>query len=165
MSTHSDVTDDEVLLRYPSIPIDHDSKDFWKGCLEKKLLIDRCQNCGYYIHFPRSMCPKCWSDDVQPTQVSGRGTLYSVVFYHQGRGASGALAAPLPIGVIELAEQTGLRLTSTIVNASTEDISIGMPVELTWTDFEDAPVPAFQPAPGPDRAPRTASQGAANRGR
>lgn len=98
------------------------------------------------------MCPKCWSNEISSTEVSGKGTLYSVVFYHQGRGASGALAAPLPIGVIELAEQTGLRMTSEITDAQHEDIVIGMPVELTWTNFEGAPVPAFRPM-----APRIAS--------
>lgn len=150
MPLNSLITDDEILARYPSIPMDHDSKDYWKGCLQKKLLIDRCRKCGFYVHFPRSMCPACWSEDVVPTEVSGAGTLYSVVFFHQGRGTSGVFAEPVPIGVVELAEQVGLRMTAPIVHARKDEISIGMPLVVTWTDFEGAPVPAFRPAPAPD---------------
>jgi len=140
------MTDEEILARYPTLVIDEDSKAFFRGCLEKKLLIARCQDCGYYIHFPRRMCPKCWSERVNHDQVSGKGIIYLLTFYHQRRGTAGKFAEPYPAVSIELVEQTRLRITSTIVNCAKENIRIGLPVELTWINFEGAPVPAFEPA-------------------
>jgi uncharacterized OB-fold protein len=142
-----EITDEMVLAAYPTVPIDHDSKAYWKGCLQKRLLINRCRDCGYYIHFPRPMCPRCWSENVAPTEVGGKGSVHLLSFHHQGPGTTGALSEPHPAVSVELVEQEGLRLTSTVVNCPNEDIYIGMPVELTWIDWQGAPVPAFQPAP------------------
>jgi uncharacterized OB-fold protein len=141
-----EVADQELLARYPSLAIDHDSKAYFRGCLEKKLRIARCADCGYYIHFPRRMCPKCFSERVGHVEVSGKRTIYLLTFYHQGRGTSGKFAEPHPAVSVELVEQERLRITSTIVNCAKENIRIGLPVELVWIDFEGAPVPAFQPA-------------------
>jgi uncharacterized OB-fold protein len=47
---------------------------------------------------------------------------------------------------VELAEQTGLRFTSTVVNCPPEELRIGLPVALTWIDRAGAPFPVFEPA-------------------
>jgi uncharacterized protein len=144
-----EITDEQVLDAYKSLPIDHDSKNFWKGCLQKKLVINRCQSCGNYIQFPKPMCPKCWSEDVVPTQVSGKGSVYLASFYHQGPGVG---AEPYPAVAIELVEQEGLRISATMINCKKEDIHIGMPVDLVWLEWQGAPIPAFQPDPSSSSA-------------
>lgn len=147
-------SDEELLARYPSLAIDHDSKHYFRGCLERRLLIARCADCGYYIHFPRRMCPKCWSERVDHVEVSGKGTIYLLAFYHQGRGTAGKFAEPHAAVSVELVEQTRLRITSTIVNCAKQDIRIGLPVTLTWIDFQGAPVPVFEPADPALRRPQ-----------
>jgi hypothetical protein len=47
---------------------------------------------------------------------------------------------------VELAEQAGLRFTSTVVNCPPEEIRIGLPVALAWIDRAGAPFPVFEPA-------------------
>lgn len=149
------VSDEELLERYPRLAIDHDSKAYFHGCLERRLVIARCGDCGHYIHFPRRMCPRCWSERVGHEAVSGDGVIHLLCFYHQGRGSAGAFAEPYPVASIELVEQHRLRITSTIVNCAPADIRIGLPVSLAWIDFEGAPVPAFQPRdPAVRKAPR-----------
>ena len=142
------ISDEELLAKYPRIPIDHDSKEYWRGCLQKKLLVSRCQDCGNWIHNPRPMCPRCWSENVVPTEVSGKGTVYLFTLYHQGADPTIDYSHPYPQVAVELEEEARLRITSTVVNCSSEDLYVGMPVELTWIDFQGAPVPVFQPAPG-----------------
>ena len=140
------VSDEEVLTRYPEVLIDHDCRDLFKGYLEHKLRIARCQDCGYYIHFPRRMCPTCWSCNVQAEAVSGRGSVYLLCFYHQGRGTAGAYREPWPAVSIELEEQARLRFTATLVHCKKEQMRIGMEVKLTWMDWKGAPIPVFEPA-------------------
>ena len=55
-------------------------------------------------------------------------------------------AGPHPVVTVELVEQPALRLTSTVVDCATDDIAIGMQVELTWIERDGVPFPAFRPA-------------------
>jgi hypothetical protein len=47
---------------------------------------------------------------------------------------------------VELEEQEGLRYTSTVVHCPPDEITIDMPVRLTWIDRYGAPFPVFEPA-------------------
>jgi uncharacterized OB-fold protein len=144
-----EISDQEVLDRYPWGLITHDNKNHWKGFLQHKLLINCCQSCGYWIHEPRPMCPKCWSDNVKPQEVSGKGKIKWFTLLYQGSPVPGFdYSNPYPVVVIELAEQEGLRMAATMVNCSNQDICCDMPVELTWIERQGAPLPAFQPITG-----------------
>jgi uncharacterized OB-fold protein len=55
-------------------------------------------------------------------------------------------ATGLAVGSVELAEQAGLRVTTTIQGDDPYDLEVGTPVELVWIDGEDGagPTPAFR---------------------
>jgi uncharacterized OB-fold protein len=147
----TDISDKELLDAFPDVLIDHDNKEYYRGWLGRRLLIDRCGDCGYWIHPPRPMCPECWSRNVTASEVSGRGTLHLLVKLHQGPPAPNVdYATPHPVATIELSEQTGLRITSTVVGWPVDDLRIGMPVELTWIERWGAPYPVFEPARSED---------------
>lgn len=141
------ISDEDVLTRFPRENIDHDNKHYYKGLLERRLLINRCRQCATWRQPPRPICPACWSTDIEPVEVSGKGVIHLLIFLHQGPPAPGVdYATPHPVAVIELAEQEGLRFTTTVVNADIGDLHIGMPVTLTWIDRGGSPFPAFEPA-------------------
>src|SRR5262249_16907222 len=106
----------------------------------------RCQSCGHWIYPHRPLCPSCWSWDVQPTEVSGDGTVYMFTLLHVDRGPGEVFTTPYPSAAIELAEQPGLRYLATSVNCTNEDIKHEMRVRLTWIDRDGVPAPAFEPA-------------------
>jgi uncharacterized protein len=143
----STVTDAELVDRLTRQRVDHDNKEYYRGWLQRRLLINRCQECGRWHHPPKPVCPNCWSTDLRPTEVSGQGTVHLLMLLHQGPPAPGVdySAGPHPVATIELAEQTALRLTSTVVDCPTDEIAIGMPVELTWIERDGAPFPVFRP--------------------
>ena len=138
---------DEVLFeRYPSAAIDHDNKDYYRGLLERRLLLNRCHDCGHWHNPPLPMCPACWSTDVRATQVSGDGTVYLLTLMHQGPPTPGVdYSSPYPVAAIELAEQRGLRFTSAIVNCDPDELDIGMAVRLAWQLRGGNPFPVFEP--------------------
>jgi hypothetical protein len=142
-----EITDQEVLERFPNVLIDRDNVAHYRGLLQKKLLVNRCQDCGYWIYPERPICPECWSFNVRAEEVSGKGTVYMFTLLHQGPPIPGVdFSTPHPIAGIELPEREGLRYLSTIVNCPNQDIKIGMPVELTWIERAGVPAAAFQPA-------------------
>jgi len=67
------------------------------------------------------------------------------IFLYQGPPAAGVdYSTPHPVVTVELVEQVGLRITSTVVGAANDDIRIGLPVELDWIERSGAPLPVFR---------------------
>lgn len=143
------ISDEDLVKRFPDTPLDHDNKAFYAGWLDRQLLINRCGDCGHWHHPPRPLCPECWSFNVVPTEVSGRGTVHLLIRLHQGPPAPDVdYSTPHPVATVELPEQEGLRISSTVINCAPEEIHIGMPVELAWIERYGVPYPVFQPAGG-----------------
>jgi uncharacterized protein len=147
--TTTDVTDEELVAQFPGRQLDHDNKAFYRGWLERRLLVNRCGDCGAWHHPPKPVCPRCWSGEVRATPVAGIGTIFMVVLLHQGPPAEGVeYSTPHPVVTVELDEQDGLRLTSTVVGAVNDEIRIGRRVQLDWIERGGAPMPVFRLAEG-----------------
>jgi uncharacterized OB-fold protein len=77
--------------------------------------------------------------------VSGDGVIFMAIFLHRGPAAPGVdYQVPYPVVAVELAEQEGLRFTSTVVGADNQDIKIGTPVRLAWSERSGSPMPVFE---------------------
>jgi uncharacterized OB-fold protein len=114
---------------------------FWTGGANGELLIAHCQSCGLWLHPPLPVCRRCRGRDVKAEAVSGRGTVWSyTVSRYQW---SPALQPPYVIAEVELAEQPGLRLLTTIVDC--DAVTIGLPVRVRFEQAGDAWVPVFAP--------------------
>ena len=82
---------------------------------------------------------------MRPTEVSGAGVIYLLIFLHRGPPADGVdYRTPHPVATVELDEAPGLRFTSTVVGAANEDIAIGKRVTLDWIERGGAPMPVFR---------------------
>ena len=146
-----EVDDEALVQRFPWVQIDHDSKHLFRGWLDRKLLINRCDDCGNYHHPPKPICPECWSSALTPTEVSGDGVIHLAMFLRQGSPAPGVdyEQGPHPVVAVELDGLGGVRFSSTVIDCPIEEIQIGMPVELTWIERYDSPFPVFRPKAGP----------------
>jgi uncharacterized OB-fold protein len=104
--------------------IEDETREYWNAAADGRLLIARCGSCERVHHYPRVMCPHCWSEDVTPVEASGRATLYtySTVFVNDLPPFSGRL--PYTAAVVELEE--GPRLMTTIADAEPSQLRIGM---------------------------------------
>ena len=79
------------------------------------------------------MCPRCQSFECVWVPVSGRGTVYSWVVAHPPLLPAFAALAPLVVLLVELEEGQDLRIVGNLLGEGSEEIAIGMPVEV---DFE-----------------------------
>lgn len=138
--------DAELIDRFSGHGVTRDSAAHFRGRLERRLLIHRCDDCGRWHHPPRPMCPTCWSWNVTPTEVSGRGTIHLLMTLHQGPPAPGVdYADGHPVVTVELEEQSALRFTSTVTaDFPAARVAIGTPVELDWVDRDGTPTPVFR---------------------
>jgi uncharacterized OB-fold protein len=140
------LSDEAVLAALPGVPISRDNVEHYRGLLDRRLLINRCSDCGYWIYPHRPLCPQCLSWNVSATEVSGEARIFMFTLIHQERDPQGRLLEPLPVAAIELNEQPGLRYLATIVNCPTDQIAVDMPVRLVWTERDGLAWPAFEPA-------------------
>jgi len=141
-------SDQEVFDAYPRVPIDRDNIEHYRGLMTGRLLINRCDRCGYWVYPHRPLCPECLSWDVRPTEVSGRGRVYMFTLIYQERDPNIVLYGPLVAAAVELAEQPGLRYLAPIVHVEIGDIRLDMPVQLTWISKAGTPELAFEPVEG-----------------
>ena len=119
---------------------------YWQGGRDGELRLQRCHDCGYYIHPPGVICPKCWSKDIDVETVSGRGEVLTFSVNHQ-QWMPGP-EVPFVLAIVRLVEQDDLRITTNIVNCPPEEVRIGMPVQVLFEPHvnEEVWIPLFEPA-------------------
>jgi uncharacterized protein len=141
-------SDAALVERFSYLRVDRDNAAFYRGWLEHELRLNRCDDCGRWQHPPRPLCPACWSTNITATPVRGHGRIHLLMRLVQGPAAPGVdyAAGPYPVITVELDEQPNLRFTSTIINATPEQVRIDHPVQLTWIERHGAPFPVFEPA-------------------
>jgi uncharacterized OB-fold protein len=124
--------------------IEPETKPFWDAAKEGRFLLRRCGACGKPHHNPRPFCPFCWSDDVPWEDASGRATLYtfSTVFLNDLPPFKEQL--PYVAAVVDLEE--GPRVMTQIVDATPEELTLGMPLEVVFRPLDDdITAPYFRP--------------------
>jgi uncharacterized OB-fold protein/acyl dehydratase len=126
-------SDTKVMAKRPLPGISDDTRFFWDGCAEGRLLIQRCTACSTLRHPPAPVCIKCHSFDWDSVQASGRGSLYSFVVMHYPVVAP--FEHPNPIGLIELEE--GVRLIAGLVGVEPGQLQIGQRLQVEFQTFDE----------------------------
>ncbi|WP_442943394.1 Zn-ribbon domain-containing OB-fold protein [Nocardia sp. NBC_00565] len=93
-------------------------------------MLCRADDTGEWIHPPQEL-----SSSGGPThfeEVSGRGKVFSFIVVRQATVPGHEV--PYVVGIIELDEQSGLRLTG-IINADPEIVEIGAAVRAKFSDI------------------------------
>lgn len=122
-----------------------ETRAFWTGGLDGKLLIMGCKSCGHSIHPPQLICPKCSSEQVEPVESSGRGTIYSFTINHQKWSPD--MEVPYLVAIIELEDQPRVRITAQIRESDMSDVTIGAEVQVDFEHVDEIAIPFFRLSP------------------
>lgn len=109
---------------------------------EGQFLIQKCDDCGQHIYFPREVCPHCGSDAVQFVSPSGQGTVYAVTTVRRKPADGG----DYNVSLIDLDE--GPRLMSRVDNLKPDDVKIGQRVAARVLVADDKGVVVFDAVGG-----------------
>ena len=122
------------------------TQPFWDAALEHRLVIQRCVGCGTFRLPPTGFCWKCRSQDTEWVELAGRGTVYSFTVVWHPLLPDFADSVPYVPAVVELPDTNGCRLIGAMVDVETENVKVGMSVELVWRDVRDGvTVPTWRP--------------------
>lgn len=137
--------DDQFPKRPMPLP-DTLSQGFWDGARAHELHIQRCTDCRRWTHLPAIRCGACGSLELGHERVSGKATLHSWTVLREAPAPGFRDRLPLILGVVELAEQPNLLMSSNIVGIAPEALRIGLPLDVAFDDADDGTtLVMFQP--------------------
>lgn len=111
------------------------TEPFWRGLQNEQVQIQRCDDCGAWIFYPRSNCSNCLSENLTWHTISGEGTLHTYTVTQQPTAPHFADEVPQIIAMIDLDE--GVRLTTTLVHNSDIAIEVGARVKPVFDHVND----------------------------
>ena len=122
--------------------LDSDNRAFWTSGADGKLRLNRCQDCGGFIHPPRPVCRHCLSDQVAPEAVAGTGVVDSYTINYQKWKPD--LDVPYVIARVAIDGAPGVYLTTNIVGCPVEQVDIGDKVRVRFEQHADVWLPLFE---------------------
>ncbi len=124
--------------KIPAPKLNDGDAPYFEAATQGKLLVKYCNDCKQYHHYPRALCPYCFSDKTEWKQAKGTGTVYS---YSITR-ASG----PIPYAIAYVTLDEGPSMLTNIVDCDLDTIRCGQKVQVTFKPTEGGPsVPMFKP--------------------
>ena len=114
-------------------------KPYFDAANEGKLMVGKCGGCGEVHHFPRGLCPFCFSDKVSLVQAKGTGTIYT---YSVSRRAG-----PIVYCIAYVTLDEGVTMMTNIVDCDLDTVKIGQKVKVVFKKSEGGTaIPMFAPA-------------------
>ncbi|MFD1848769.1 Zn-ribbon domain-containing OB-fold protein [Oceanobacillus bengalensis] len=130
-----------MVQKIPKPIYDEESRPFWDGLNNGELLIQHCNSCRENIFYPRSICPHCFSEEIQWSKASGNGRIYSYTVVHQAFGPYKE-EVPFIVGIIDLDE--GVRMMTRIIGER-DQIAIDKQVSVVYQQIDnDFVLPYFR---------------------
>jgi len=124
--------------KLPAPLVSPETKDYWDAAGEGRLLVRKCTACGEAHHYPRTICPFCFSDKTAWITASGKGTLYSYSVMRR---------APVPYVMAYVTLAEGPTMMTNIVDCDFDKLRIGQDVKVVFKATEGGPsLPMFTPA-------------------
>jgi len=137
-------TDDSPTVVRMAPPVSPLTEPFWDATRDEKLLVQWCTAHDHAVFYPREACPISLEPTLEWRDATGLGTVYSYTIESKPMNPGLRAMAPYVVALIELDE--GVRMLSNVIGCAPEDVSVGMPVRVTWEPLEDGRnLPQFEP--------------------
>ncbi|MGD9891327.1 MAG: Zn-ribbon domain-containing OB-fold protein [Dehalococcoidia bacterium] len=118
---------------------------FWSAARERRLEVQRCDDCATYRFPPDPGCFACGSAQYSWIPVSGDATLWSWTVCYPPMLPFFQARAPWPVAVVQLAE--GPRMVAAIEGISPDEYQTGMPLRAAFSKVdEDLTLVVFEKA-------------------
>jgi uncharacterized OB-fold protein len=127
----------------PGPEVDHDSRGWWDGLREERIVLQRCERCRRERFPPMPGCPYCGHDRSEEAEAPSRGTLYSYVVVHHAFDPAFSAEVPYVIGTVEL--ENGVRIPARIV-APVDEVQIDDELRARFVAHEEWTELRFGPA-------------------
>jgi uncharacterized OB-fold protein len=123
----------------PAPAVNPEIRPYFDAAAQGRLLVKRCADCGRYHHYPRAICPHCFSDRTEWHEARGTGTVHTYSVLRRG--------VPVPYCIAYVTLDEGVSMMTNIVDCDLDAVRIGQPVRVVFKPTDGGPpVPMFTPA-------------------
>ncbi|MBL6954683.1 MAG: Zn-ribbon domain-containing OB-fold protein [Alphaproteobacteria bacterium] len=118
-----------------------ETEAFWQGTKQGELLLQYCPDTKQFQHYPRPISVYTGKRNLEWRKVSGQGVIYACTIV---RVPGPGLDDRLPLSVVTVELDEGVRILGNVLNAAPDKVAIGQRVELAWDALgDDAQYPGF----------------------
>ena len=111
---------------------------FFDAAAKGRLVVKFCTACNAFHHYPRALCPYCFSDQTEWRDAKGTGTIYTYSVLRRG--------VPVPYCIAYVALDEGVSMLTNIVDCDFDAVRIGQKVKVVFKPTDGGPpVPMFTP--------------------
>jgi uncharacterized protein len=122
-----------------------ESRPYWEGLAQRRLVLQRCADCGRIRHYPQPMCPACHSLAADWVEASGAAMVHSWTVAHHPFHP--AFRAELPYVLVTADLPEGVRLLAQLRDAGAEALRPGLELRIDFEDNgEGLTLPILRPA-------------------
>ena len=89
-------------------PMNVGDEAYFEAAAAGKLVVKKCGACGKAHHYPRTLCPFCFSDDLAWHDAKGTGTIYSYSVMRRG--------SPVPYCIAYVTLDEGVTMMTNLVD-------------------------------------------------
>ena len=112
-----------------------DNREFYEAARRGELRFQRCSDCGAWRHYPRPLCPRCFSRRFGWERASGRGRVYTWTIVHGP--TLPAFQDQLPYNVVDVLLDEGLHFQSQLLDCPPDEIRAELPVEAVFVPVSE----------------------------
>ena len=127
------------MRKIPAPAVSPENKAFFDAAASGKLVLKFCLDCKEFHHYPRTLCPFCFSEKTEWRDAKGTGSIYTYSVLRRG--------VPEPYCIAYVTLEEGVSMMTNIVDCDLDAVKIGMKVKVVFKPGDGGPpVPMFAPA-------------------
>ena len=107
-----------------------ESQGYWDGMQEHELRLQHCTDCGKVRHYPRPVCPHCFSMESAYRKVPLGGTIHTWTVCHHPFNFFFKASAPYIVALIDM--DAGVRVNAPLRGVPEGDLKIGQRVTMQF---------------------------------
>ena len=124
--------------KIPDPALNVGDEPYFEAAAQGKLLVKKCSDCGAVHHYPRGICPFCFSTKVAWQEARGTGRIYSYSITRR--------AGPIPYCLAYVTLDEGVTMMTGIVDCDLDSLRIGQRVKVCFKSVDGGTLPMFTPA-------------------
>ena len=125
--------------KIPAPAVNAENRPFFDAAANGRLVLKYCNACKAFHHYPRALCPHCFSDRTEWRDAAGTGTIHTYSVLRRG--------VPVPYCIAYVTLEEGVSMLTNIVDCDLDAVKIGMKVKVLFKPTDGGPpVPMFTPA-------------------
>jgi len=122
-----------------------ESQLYWDGLREGRFMLQHCTQCGKVRHYPRPVCPYCFSMESEFREAPTGGTIHSWTVCHHPFNFFFKASVPYIVALVDM--DAGVRVNAPLHGVAEADLEIGKRVKLGFEPVtNDVTLPFFTTA-------------------